>query len=62
MIRITQVRVVQNGVLRNLYNAKEIAHMVDVKDLVQGVFDTQIYLGIFLGLLLVGFLNFRSNG
>ena len=54
---LLQMRVVQNGVLRNLYNAKEIAHMVDVKDLVQGVFDTQIYLGIFLATIVgLGFL------
>ena len=57
---LLQVRVVQNGVLRNLYNAKEIAHMVDVKDLVQGVFDTQIYLGIFIGAFVsMGFLIYR---
>ena len=57
---LLQVRVVQNGVLRNLYNAKEIAHMVDVKDLVQGVFDTQIYLGIFLATVVgLGFLIYR---
>jgi len=57
---LLQVRVVQNGVLRNLYNAKEIAHMVDVKDLVQGVFDTQIYLSIFLATFVgLGFLIYR---
>ena len=57
---LLQVRVVQNGVLRNLYNAKEIAHMVDVKDLVQGVFDTQIYLGIFLATFVgLGFIIYR---
>ena len=57
---LLQMRVVQNGVLRNLYNAKEIAHMVDVKDLVQGVFDTKIYLGIFLATFVgLGFLIYR---
>ena len=57
-----EVRVVQNGVLRNIYNAKEIAHMVDVKNLVQGVFNIQTYLGVFLAIsITLGFLIYRAN-
>tara|TARA_B110000263_G_C15292690_1_gene504112 strand:+ start:991 stop:1698 length:708 start_codon:yes stop_codon:yes gene_type:complete len=59
---LLQVRVVQNGVLRNIYNAKEIAHMVDVKNLVQGVFNIQTYLGVFLAIFItLGFLIYRAK-
>jgi len=59
---ILEVRVVQNGVLRNIYNAKEIAHMVDVKNLVQGVFNVQTSLGIFLvAFVSLGFLIYRAT-
>ena len=59
---LLQVRVVQNGVLRNIYNAKEIAHMVDVKNLVQGVFNIQTYLGVVLAIFItLGFLIYRAK-
>ena len=59
---VLDVRVVQNGVLRSIYNAREIAHMSDVKGLVKGVWDLQTATGGFIGaFLLVGAFFYRRR-
>ncbi len=50
---VLDVRVVQDGVLRRIYNAREIAHMTDVKGLVKGVWGLQIATGGFIGFFLL---------
>ena len=42
------VKVTQNGVRKSIYNAREIAHMVDVKRLVRGVIRTQQISGAYM--------------
>ena len=42
------VKVVQRGVRRSLYNAREVAHMRDVKRLVRGVYRTQEIAALYL--------------
>ena len=51
---LLEVRVVQHGVLRSIYNAREIAHMTDVKGLVQGVWMAHVASGGYIGLFLLG--------
>ena len=59
---VMDVRVVQDGVLRSIYNAREIAHMSDVKGLVKGVWDLHTATGGFIGaFLLVGGLAYRRR-
>ncbi len=59
---VLDVRVVQDGVLRSIYNAREIAHMSDVKGLVTGVWDLQTATGGFIGaFLLVGAFSYRRR-
>jgi integral membrane protein (TIGR01906 family) len=59
---VLDVRVVQDGVLRSIYNAREIAHMSDVKVLVKGVWDLHTATGGFIGaFLLVGALLYRRR-
>ena len=59
---VLDVRVVQDGVLRSIYNAREIAHMSDVKGLVKGVWDLHTATGGFIGaFLLVGALLYRRR-
>jgi integral membrane protein (TIGR01906 family) len=59
---VLDVRVVQDGVLRSIYNAREIAHMSDVKGLVKGVWDLQTATGGFIGaFLLVGAFFYRRR-
>ena len=59
---VLEVKVVQHGVFKNIYNSKEVAHMVDVKVLIQGVFNVQAYAGGFLGAFIVlGFALYRSK-
>lgn len=48
-----EVRAVRNGVLTSIYNEREIAHMVDVKRLVQGVWAVQVATGAFIGAFLI---------
>lgn len=53
------LRVVQNGVRRDLLNSKEILHMRDVKALVRGVYRTQEGIAAFLAAFVVlGFIAF----
>ena len=50
------VKVTQKGVRKSIYNDREVAHMVDVKRLVKGVFRAQLISGTYLlGFVLVGF-------
>ena len=42
------VQVVVGGVIRRLYNSREIVHMRDVKGLVQGVYRAQVLTGTYL--------------
>jgi integral membrane protein (TIGR01906 family) len=41
------------GVSRNIYNPKEIAHMRDVKGLIQGVYQLQEIISLYLGILII---------
>lgn len=59
---VLNVRVVQDGVLRSIYNAREIAHMTDVKGLVKGVWDLQTATGGYIGFfLIVGAAYYRRR-
>ncbi len=51
---ILEVRVVQHGVLRSIYNDREIAHMTDVKGLVRGVWMLHVATGGYIGFFLLG--------
>lgn len=45
---LLDVRVVRGGILRSIYNQREIDHMRDVKDLIQNVYVVQFLSGLFL--------------
>ena len=51
---VLEVRVVQHGVLKSIYNDREIAHMTDVKGLVQGVWMVHVATGGYIGFFLLG--------
>ena len=56
------VRVVQNGVLRSIYNQREVLHMKDVKGLVKGVYRVQLVAGAYLAVFaLVGLVMARRR-
>ncbi len=42
------IRVVVGGVLRTLFNTREVLHMKDVKGLVQGVYTVQLLTGLYI--------------
>ena len=59
---LLEVRAVRNGVLTSIYNDREIAHMVDVKRLVRGVWDVHVATGGFIAaFLLAGALVYRRR-
>ena len=59
---VLDVQVVQYGVLRSIYNAREIAHMADVKGLVEGVFTVHTGTGIYMVMFLIaGALIYRKR-
>lgn len=59
---LLEVRVVQHGVLRSIYNEREVAHMRDVKHLVQGVWNVHAATGGYIGFfLLLGALVHRRK-
>lgn len=45
---LLDVRVVRGGILRSIYNQREINHMRDVKDLIRNVYVVQFLSGLFL--------------
>lgn len=42
------VRITQRGILKNIYNNREISHMKDVKNLIKGVYLTQLLTGSYI--------------
>lgn len=56
------VRVYQRGILRSLYNQREVLHMKDVKGLVRGVYRAQEVTGAYLAaFIVVGLIAWRGQ-
>ena len=51
---LIDIRVFVGGILRSLFNTREILHMKDVKGLVQGVYTVQLFTGLYVAGFLVG--------
>ena len=51
---LIDIRVFVGGILRSLFNNREILHMKDVKGLVQGVYTLQLLMGLYIAGFLVG--------
>ena len=51
---LIDIRVFVGGILRSLFNTREILHMKDVKGLVQGVYTLQLLMGLYIAGFLVG--------
>ena len=60
---ILTVEVVVQGVrLSNLYNAREVLHMKDVKSLVRGVYRIQVISGVYLAVFaVIGLISLRRR-
>ena len=50
---LIDVRIFVGGILRSLFNNREILHMKDVKGLVQGVYTLQVFTGLYIAAFVV---------
>ena len=57
---LLDVRVIRGGVLRSIYNQREIDHMRDVKDLIRNVYIVQFLSGLFLLGFIASLLGIRG--
>ena len=59
---LIDVRIFVGGILRSLFNNREILHMKDVKGLVQGVYTVQVLTGLYIAAFVIAGLALDWRG